>query len=43
MNDPEHLFTDEEIRANRRQLLLMLLPMFLAALVAAVAVVRAVL
>ncbi|MCU1373428.1 MAG: hypothetical protein JWO68_714 [Actinomycetia bacterium] len=42
MNEPEE-FTPEEIRANRRQLLLMAIPVLLAALVALVAVLRAVL
>jgi hypothetical protein len=42
MNGPEE-FTPEEIRANRRQLLLMAIPVLIAVVVALVAVLRAVL
>jgi hypothetical protein len=41
MNEPEE-FSPEEIRANRRQLLLMAIPLLLALVVAVVAVLRAV-
>jgi hypothetical protein len=41
MNEPEE-FSPEEIRANRRQLLLMAIPVLFALVVAVVAVLRAV-